>query len=187
MYLLEIGGVVYGRRRNGDGWPVDRRDMVTDRLGTWTLEGALREAVRGPGWSAAPVNVVRAEHGGVWTTAVRDVGRRPGLVKVDAFNGRVTFLGTGISTLAGARRELRRRHNQGQPEPVMSRPGARFYVTARLGRRTQVLLFGPYSSHMTALAHVGRARTRVVREPFGAWVPTGTCSLMTSEQTSYGR
>lgn len=57
------------------------------------------------------------------------------------------------------RRELRRRWNQGLPQPVIRRPGARFYVTIRELPAGQVgWLLGPYASHMSALANVERGR-----------------------------
>lgn len=54
-----------------------------------------------------------------------------------------------------ARRDIRRRFNQGEPQPVISRPGAYFYVTAVSGPHRRIAwLLGPYVSHLTALAQV---------------------------------
>jgi hypothetical protein len=69
---------------------------------------------------------------------------------------RPNCLGTGIPDLKAAKRYLRRKFTQGRPEEIIQRPGARFYVTARIGRHTYALL-GPYVSHMTALAAIPRA------------------------------
>lgn len=97
--------------------------------------------------------------------------------------GRVTYLGTGISNLKAAKRDLRNRFRQAPLEPVQQRPGRLFYVSARRGGRT-VLLLGPYVSHMTALERAPRARGALGRVPF---VAVGTCSLPTSEPTRFGR
>lgn len=96
---------------------------------------------------------------------------------------RITYLGTGIGTLDGAKRYLRRKFNEGLPAPVQRRPGARFYVCARSGRRT-VLLFGPYVSHMTALAQVPAARRLTKGFAFAA---IGTCSAPVALPTRFGR
>lgn len=86
------------------------------------------------------------------------------------------------------RRELRRRWNQGPPEPVVARPGARFYVTARMGRRAAALL-GPYSSHMAALGNVDRARRLLAdsRYPERHFAEVGTASLPRTVGTVFGR
>lgn len=78
-------------------------------------------------------------------------------VQEDPFSGRLSYLGTGIGNLAAAKSYLRRKWNKGQPEAIQVRPGHRFYVTLRAGRRSALLL-GPYVSHMTAIAVVPRAR-----------------------------
>jgi hypothetical protein len=63
------------------------------------------------------------------------------------------------------KRELRRRFNGGAPEPIVTRPGARFYVTAQWYEDTLWVL-GPYASHMSALANVQRGR-RLVEQTYG--------------------
>lgn len=101
---------------------------------------------------------------------------------------RVDYLGTGIGNLDAAKRYLRRKFNLGQSEPIIRRPGARFYVTVRSGRKVGFLL-GPYVSHMTALANVDRAR-RMAREadPRGAsGASFGAASLPASRPTVFGR
>ncbi|HEX5119837.1 MAG TPA: hypothetical protein VFW65_32020 [Pseudonocardiaceae bacterium] len=96
---------------------------------------------------------------------------------------RPDFLGTGIANLDAAKRYLRRKFNEGQRDPIMSRPGALFYVSAHQGRRTALVL-GPFVSHMTALERVDSVR-RVVGGPF---VAVGTCSLPApGQRTLFGR
>jgi len=106
---------------------------------------------------------------------------------MDFTEERITYLGTGIADLAAAKRYLRSKFNQRPLEPILRRPGARFYVTARRGRRTAFLL-GPYVSHMTALADVPRGR-RLVRDrfPFEFDVAVGTTSILTTVPTRFGR
>ena len=107
--------------------------------------------------------------------------------------GRRDYLGTGIANLDAAKRYLRRKWNSGPLEPVVRRPGARFYVTARRGRQTAFLL-GPYISHMTALTAltaltaVPRAR-RALREqyPHEAFLAVGTASTPNTLTTVFGR
>ncbi len=96
-------------------------------------------------------------------------------------------LGTGIRNLDGARKELRRRWRQEPiPEPV-ARPGHRFYVTVRAGRRSGPLL-GPYVSHLTALANVGRARALATAVDDMAWhYRYGTASAAATVPTRFGR
>ena len=79
---------------------------------------------------------------------------------------RTTYLGTGIGTLAGAKRYLRNKWSQSPLPAIVRRPGARFYVTARRGKQTAYLL-GPYVSHMTALAKVPQAQ-RLIGGVFAA-------------------
>lgn len=103
-------------------------------------------------------------------------------------SGRVTYLGTGIADLAAAKRYLKHKFRSEPLPPIVSRPGARFYVTARRGRRTAFLL-GPYVSHMTALAAVPRGR-RLLREhggPGAAFTGVGTASSPQTLDTVYGR
>jgi hypothetical protein len=86
------------------------------------------------------------------------------------------------------RRELRRRWNQGLPQEVVRRPGARFYVTIRDGRRVGFLL-GPYASHMTALANVERGRKLAedLRPDQAAFAAFGTASHPHTLSTVFGR
>jgi hypothetical protein len=102
---------------------------------------------------------------------------------------RETHLGTGIADLDAAKRYLRHKWGQGQPEPVQVRPGARFYVTLRQGRRTALLL-GPFVSHMTALERVPRAR-RLAQEAYPnssfGFASFGTASLLDTQPTRFGR
>ncbi len=95
------------------------------------------------------------------------------------------MLGTGINNLPAARRYLRNRWNTGELPAIVSRPGARFYVTARSGGCT-VYLLGPYVSHMTALAAVPRARA-IVRERGNGFAAVGTASRPDSVPTLLGR
>ena len=98
------------------------------------------------------------------------------------------WYGTGILNEKAARRYLRRKFSSYPLPPIEVRPGARFYVTARDGKRSALLL-GPYVSHMTALANVDRGR-RLTRES-GHWrasfMDYGTASLLTTEPTVFGR
>lgn len=84
--------------------------------------------------------------------------------------------------------ELRRRWNLGLPEPVVSRPGARFYVTIRAGDRVGFLL-GPYASHMTALSQVERGRrlAETLRPDQAAFASFGTASHPATLRTVFGR
>jgi hypothetical protein len=84
--------------------------------------------------------------------------------------------------------ELRRRWSQGVPEPVVSRPGARFYVTVRLDSRVGFLL-GPYASHMTALGNVERGRrlAEAFRPDQAAFASFGTASHPATLRTRFGR
>jgi hypothetical protein len=74
------------------------------------------------------------------------------------------------------------------PEPVVSRPGARFYVTIREGRRVGWLL-GPYASHMTALANVERGRRLAMeaRPDQAGFAAFGTASYPGIIRTVFGR
>ncbi|HKT02004.1 MAG TPA: hypothetical protein VJT31_20955 [Rugosimonospora sp.] len=96
---------------------------------------------------------------------------------------RVTYYGTGIANERAARRYLHHKFKQAPLEPIQRRPGARFYVSARLSQRT-ALLYGPYVSHMTALANVPAARRRLAHTAF---VAVGTCSAPVTLPTRYGR
>jgi hypothetical protein len=86
------------------------------------------------------------------------------------------------------RRELRRRWNQGPVQPVVTRPGARFYVTIRDGARVGWLL-GPYASHMTALSNVDRGRRMAMasRPDQAAFAAFGTASYPATLRTVFGR
>ena len=98
-------------------------------------------------------------------------------------------LGSGIRNLDGARRHLRRRWNQGQPEPPVCRPGARFYVTARSDGGRTAWLIGPFASHVGAQAAVPRARRLLAdRYPDDAqWASLGTASRPGTVPTTFGR
>lgn len=102
---------------------------------------------------------------------------------------RETFLGTGIADLAAAKRYLRHKWSEGQPEPIQSRPGARFYVTLRRGRKSELLL-GPFVSHMTALERVRRGR-RLAQQAYPhadfGFASFGTASLLETKPTRFGR
>jgi hypothetical protein len=84
--------------------------------------------------------------------------------------------------------ELRRRWNQGVPEPVVTRRGARFYVTIRDAGRVGFLL-GPYASHMTALSQVERGRllAEAHRPDQAAFASFGTASHPATLCTRFGR
>lgn len=84
--------------------------------------------------------------------------------------------------------ELRRRWNLGLPEPVVTRPGARFYVTIRDAGRVGFLL-GPYASHMTALSNVERGRrlAAALRPDQTAFASFGTASHPATLRTRFGR
>jgi hypothetical protein len=86
------------------------------------------------------------------------------------------------------RRQLRRRWNQGLPQPVIRRPGARYYVTIRQGPRVGWLL-GPYASHTTALANVERGRQLAtnLRPDQTAFAAFGTASHPHTLPTLFGR
>ena len=94
---------------------------------------------------------------------------------------------TGIRDEAAARRYLSRKWRTAPLPAVQSRPGARFYVTARRGGQSAILL-GPYVSHMTALASVTRAE-RMLRErfPFESFVAVGTASSPRTLPARFGR
>lgn len=97
------------------------------------------------------------------------------------------YLHTGIRNLAAAKRDIRRRHNRGLPEAPVSRPGARFYVTVRNGRRS-IPLLGPYSSHMIALSNVARGRALAcARDPFASAYAFGTASTTDTLPGLFGR
>lgn len=105
----------------------------------------------------------------------------------DYWTGRVTYLGTGIADLDAAKKYLRDKFWQDPLEPVRQRPGARFYVSVKRGMQT-VLLLGPYVSHMTALSKTPEAR-RLLNEEFPgmAFLSLGTCSVLHTYPTRYGR
>ena len=99
------------------------------------------------------------------------------------------FYGTGIRHRAAARKDLKRRFGSRPAEAVVSRPGARFYVTAKSGSRTAFLL-GPYSSHMSAQANVARGRRLAeerTREGAYGGIAYGTSSTPESVRTLFGR
>jgi hypothetical protein len=99
---------------------------------------------------------------------------------------RPDFYGTGIADERAARRYLRDKFGQRPLEPIQRRPGARFYVTARLGQRTAFLL-GPYASHMTALSNVERGR-RLARDYRDTDLASyGTSSYPDTLPTLFGR
>lgn len=91
---------------------------------------------------------------------------------------------SGIRNPRAARRYLRGKFSTGLPEPVVSRPGALFYVTLQAGRRSAFLL-GPYVSHMTALAAVPRAREMLGAR--GLFASVGTASTPRRLPTVFGR
>lgn len=98
-------------------------------------------------------------------------------------------LGTGIRSIRGARRDLRRRFGQDRLPPIVRRPGARFYVTARHGPGATAYLLGPYVSHMTALAAVTRG-ARLLGERWAreaSWLAVGTASRPDTVPTAFGR
>jgi hypothetical protein len=101
---------------------------------------------------------------------------------------RVTYLGTGIGDLKAAKRYLRNKFRERPLEPIVSRPGARFYVTVRSGQRLGYLL-GPYVSHMTALAAVPRARrlAEAANPSQAAFASFGTTSRPDTRPTLFGR
>ncbi len=101
----------------------------------------------------------------------------------DPFTGRVTYGHTGIANLRAAKKSLRNRFRKTPLEPVQVRPGHRFYVSARWGRRT-VLLLGPYVSHMTALERVPLGWQLLRGVAFGS---VGTCSHPETLPTRFGR
>ena len=86
------------------------------------------------------------------------------------------------------RRELRRKWREARTEEPKPRPGARFYVTVRDGRRVGFLL-GPYASHMTALANVRRGRLLAedARPDETAFASFGTASCPRTRRTVFGR
>jgi hypothetical protein len=97
------------------------------------------------------------------------------------------YLRTGIRNLEAAKRHLRRKFSQGVPEPIASRPGARFYITARSGRRAAFLL-GPYSSHVIALTHVERGRRLAYEcDRDTVFYAHGTASSPVTRETVFGR
>lgn len=97
-------------------------------------------------------------------------------------------LGTGIRHHRRARQYLRRKFGDTPAEPIVSRPGHLFYVTARSGKRVAWLL-GPYVSHMTALGNINRAwHLLYERYPDDAeWVAVGTASRLGTVATKLGR
>jgi hypothetical protein len=107
---------------------------------------------------------------------------------IDEYGDRVTYLGTGIGTLPAAKRYLRDKWRQAPMPAIVSRPGARFYVTIRHGASTGFLL-GPYVSHLTALANVPRARRMAydARPDEAVFAAFGTASLPVSRTTRFGR
>jgi hypothetical protein len=107
---------------------------------------------------------------------------------MDEYGERITYLGTGIGDPDAAKRYLRRRWNQGVPEPVQTRAGAFFYVTARPGRKF-VPLLGPYVSHLSALSAVPRARALLTERGgmAGQFASVGTASAPKRVTTVFGR
>jgi len=98
-------------------------------------------------------------------------------------------LASGIRSIDGARKDMRRRFNQGMPQPIVRRLGARFYVTARRGAGATAYLLGPYVSHMTALAAVPRG-WRLLHERWSheaSWLAVGTASRPDTVPTAFGR
>lgn len=92
------------------------------------------------------------------------------------------FLGTGIRDLRSARSYLRAKFSLGAQEAVVSRPLARFYVTALSAGRS-VFLAGPYAGHMAALSAVPRVRARLQLD----WLSVGTASHPQTLPTRLGR
>lgn len=103
--------------------------------------------------------------------------------KEDPFTGRITYGRTGIANLSAARKYLRDKFGKAPLEPIQVKPGHRFYVSARRGGHT-VMLLGPYVSHMTALYHVPRGLSLIRRVSF---VSVGTCSSAKTLPTRFGR
>lgn len=100
---------------------------------------------------------------------------------------RLTYLGTGIADLDAAKKYLRNKFRSTPLEPIVCRPGARFYVSVRRGGRSALLL-GPYVSHMTALANVSRARRLAAERGVDlTFAAVGTASTMDTRATVYGR
>lgn len=71
---------------------------------------------------------------------------------------------------------------------MVSRPGARFYVTIRDGGRVGLLL-GSYASHMTTLGQVERGRrlAMAMRPEQAAFASFGTASHPATVATVFGR
>jgi hypothetical protein len=92
----------------------------------------------------------------------------------------------GISNEWAAKRDLRRRFRQRPLEEPMLRAGARFYVTARVGRRAAYLA-GPYATHMAALSVVPCARELLRDWSERAFVSIGTASSPGTVATAFGR
>lgn len=110
------------------------------------------------------------------------------VLMLDDCDGRIDFLGTGITNLKAARRYLKRKWNQGIPEPVTARLGHRFYTSIESGPR-RGMLTGPYASHMMARMHKDRARDMALafggpEVAFGAY---GTASSPRTLRTAFGR
>jgi hypothetical protein len=87
-----------------------------------------------------------------------------------------------------AKRYLRRKFNRGLPEQAVSRPSARFYVTARNVGGDPIWLLGPYGSHTMALLNVARGRALALAANPNAWFCTfGTASAPAVIATRFGR
>lgn len=100
---------------------------------------------------------------------------------------RANWYGTGIANQEAARRYLRNKFRHASLEQLVTRPGARFYVTARKGRAA-VFLLGPYASHSVALMHVQRGRAICnVQSAWGTFWSVGTASSLETIDTLYGR
>jgi len=98
------------------------------------------------------------------------------------------YYSTGIRNREAAKRDIRRKYRGTRPDSPVSRPGARFYVTARSGGRTAYLL-GPYGSHLAALDNVERGR-RLMYERYpheASFVAVGTASTPEKITTLFGR
>lgn len=100
---------------------------------------------------------------------------------------RANWYGTGIADKEAAKRYLRAKFRRASLEQLVSRPGARFYVTGRNGQRT-VFLLGPYASHSVALMHVDRGRALCnVASAWGTFWAVGTASSPETIDCLYGR
>ena len=93
----------------------------------------------------------------------------------------------GIANEDAAKRDLKRRFGSRPLETPVSRPGARFYVTARRGNQVAWLM-GPYSSHVGAQTALPQARQLLAdKYPHEEFMSIGTASRAETVQTVFGR